>query len=71
MTLEERKFYHHKATGRELIEQERNKTTHGILLYDGKEITQPLPYALIQAKRKELINQGFNKNKFKIIGYYE
>lgn len=65
MTDQERNFYIHKNTGK-MPQERRSPSSYGILYLNGQAFTQPLPYALLQHKKKELIKQGYSPKQIKI-----
>lgn len=67
MTEQERNFYRDKAGIPEPVN--RTASTHGVLYLNGQAVTQPLPYALLQHKKKELIQQGYTAKQLKIHRY--
>jgi hypothetical protein len=67
----EQKFGYHRKHGKMPEETKQPSTTHGVIEYEGREITPPMAYALLQHKRKELISQGYLPSKLKIRKHYE
>lgn len=67
----EQKFGYHRKHGKMPEEPIKASSTHGIIEYDGRPVTQPMAYALLQHKKKELITQGYSPSKLKIRKHYE
>ncbi len=66
----EQKFGYFSKHGRMPPETKQASKTHGVLYLGDKEITQPLPYALLNKIRAEYIANGYSKDKLKIRKHY-
>ena len=68
---EQQKFNYHRKTGLLPSEGPKEVKTHGVLLYQGHPVSLPLPYAILQTIKKQMIQDGYIAKDFKIRKHYD
>lgn len=68
---QKQKYGYHKSTGRLPEEAPKEVKGYGVLEMDGKPISEPAAYALLQFMRKQHITNGINPKRLKIRKHYE